>query len=71
MKLKINVVFNYSYIELTPDLEMIFNKGLKFAILPLKLDITQVLKQTSDNFNALWWGESFGLEKNLKYHMSH
>ena len=42
-KQKISVVFNYSKMELTPAMEKVLNRGLNFAILPLKLNMTQVL----------------------------
>ena len=38
----ITAIFNYSSITLSQDMEDLLNLGLKFAILPLKLDITQV-----------------------------
>jgi hypothetical protein len=40
---KINVVFNYSSIVLTKEMEKVLNRGLKFCIQPLKLDLTQIL----------------------------
>ena len=42
-KQSLTAVFNYSNVTLTSDMEELLNLGLKFAILPLKLDITQVL----------------------------
>ena len=39
----ISVVFNESSIILTKPMETLLNRGLKFTILPLKLDITQTL----------------------------
>ena len=42
-KQKLNIVFNYSKIELTVHMTNVLNKGLNFCILPMKLDITQVL----------------------------
>ena len=39
----ISVVFNYSKIKLTKAMESLLNRGFNFSILPLKLDITQVL----------------------------
>ena len=40
---KLSVIFNYSSIELTPAMENLLNRGLNFAITPLKLNLTQVL----------------------------
>ena len=39
----ITAIFNYSHITLKQDMEDLLNLGLKFDILPLKLDITQFL----------------------------
>ena len=38
-----DIVFNYSDIELTEGMLSVLNLGLNYSILPLKLDITQVL----------------------------
>jgi len=43
LKQKVSVVFNYSSISLTEGMEKVLNRGLNFAIMPLKLNITQVL----------------------------
>lgn len=64
---KINVVFNYSKIVVTEAMERVLNRGLKFAILPLKLDLSQVLT----DLNAIWCGKSFGLGKKVKMHILH
>ena len=37
-----SIVFNYSNIDLSDDMETLLNKGLNFSILPYKLDMTQV-----------------------------
>ena len=42
-KQNVSTVFNYSSIELTEAMVALLNRGLIFAILPLKLDLTQVL----------------------------
>ena len=42
-KQKVNVIFNYSQLILTPAMESLLNRGLNFAITPLKLNLTQVL----------------------------
>ena len=41
--LKPTIIYNYSSIELNEQMNKLLNRGLNFAILPLKLDITQVL----------------------------
>ena len=56
-KQKINVVFNYSKIILTESMEKVLNRGLKFAILPLKLDITQVLTDFQRFERTILWKE--------------
>ena len=56
-KLKINVVFNYSSIVLTESMDRVLNRGLKFAIMPLKLDITQVLTDFRRFERAMVWKE--------------
>ena len=42
LKQNITVVFNYSKVQLTEAMESVLNRGLKFCILPLKLDVTQI-----------------------------
>ena len=42
-KESVNVVFNYSSVVLTKSMQEVLNLGLNFAVLPKKLDITQVL----------------------------
>ena len=43
---KLNVVFNYSGIELSQD--NLLNRGLSFAITPLSLNLSQVLVDFSN-----------------------
>ena len=45
-KQKVSVVFNYSMITLTPSMENVLNRGLKFSITPVHLDITQNFERT-------------------------
>ena len=52
---RINVVFNESNITLTESMEKVLNRGLKFAILPLQLDITQVLTEFKYFERTLMW----------------
>ena len=62
-KQKINVVFNNSKLVLTPAMERVLNKGLKFAILPPKLDVTQVLTDFERFKRSMVWNEFwFGRE---------
>ena len=39
-KQRINIVFNYSKIQLTTAMTNVLNRGLNFCILPMKLDLT-------------------------------
>ena len=57
LKQKENVIFNYSSVTLTKDMETIFNKGLNFAIIPLKLDRTQVLTDLKRFERTMIWKE--------------
>ena len=58
-----NVVFNYSTIQLSQAMERVLNKGLKFVITPLKLDITQVLTDFRRFERTMIWKEFwFGKE---------
>ena len=56
----LTAVFNYSNVILTSDMNELLNLGLKFAILPLKLDITQVLVDFKRYKRSLVWKEFFG-----------
>jgi len=62
-KQHINVVFNYSSIKLTQTMEKVLNRGLNFAILPFKLDLTQVLTDFKRFERTMIWKEFwFGRE---------
>ena len=56
-KQKINVIFNYSKVTLTKPMENVLNRGLNFCILPLKLDITQVLVDFRRFKRTMIWRE--------------
>ena len=64
-KQPISIVFNYSSIVLTADMEKILNRGLNFAILPLNLDITQVLVDFKRFERSFVWKE-FWFGKNIE-----
>ena len=55
----ITAIFNYSTVKLTQDMEDLLNLGLKFAILPLKLDITHVLVDFRTFQRNMVWREFF------------
>ena len=59
-KQRISVVFNYSSVKLTSGMEKVLNRGLNFAILPLKLNITQVLVDFSRFERTMLWHEFWG-----------
>ena len=61
-KQPITVVFNESKLILTKDMENVLNRGLKFAIIPHKLDITQVLTEFRRFERTMVWTE-FGFGK--------
>ena len=56
-KQKLNIVFNYSKIELTVHMTNVLNRGLNFCILPMKLDITQVLVDWKRFERTMIWTE--------------
>ena len=56
-KQPISVVFNISSIILTPSMETLLNRGLNFAVLPNKLDITQVLVDWKRFKRTMIWRE--------------
>ena len=57
LKQQVNVKFDYSSIKLLKDMENVLNKGLNFAILPLKLDLTQVLTDFKRFERTMIWKE--------------
>ena len=61
------IVFDYSDIELTEDMISLINLGLNFAVLPLKLDITQVLNDYKQyERRAIWQEFWFGHDEEEK-----
>ena len=56
-KQRINIIFNYSSIKLTQDMENVLNKGLNFCILPSKLDLTQILTDFKRFERTIIWKE--------------
>ena len=52
-----NVVFNYSTLVITDPMNRLFNRGLNFSILPLKLDITQTLVEFKRYERSAIWTE--------------
>ena len=60
---KLNVVFNYSGIELSQDMENLLNRGLSFAITPLSLNLSQVLVDFSKFERKLRWREFFATQE--------
>ena len=63
-----NIIFNYSSLKLTKAMENLLNRALNFSVLPLKLDITQLLV----DFNrfsrmAIWQEYWYGREQDKEY----
>ena len=54
---QVNLVFNYSSIQLTEAMDKLLNRGLNFSILPLKLDITQILVDYRKFERSVIWHE--------------
>ena len=52
-----NIVFNKSSIVLSGDMVNLLNRGLNFAILPIKLDLTQVLVDYKYFERTMIWKE--------------
>ena len=65
-KQKVSVVFNYSSIELTPAMETLLNRGLNFAITPLKLNITQVLVDFRKFERTMLWQEFWSNKEKIQ-----
>ena len=67
-KQTISTIFNYSSIELSESMTNLLNRGLNFAILPLKLDLTQVLVDFKIFERSVIWHEFWhGREKDTTY----
>ena len=67
-KQNISTIFNYSSIELTKAMVTLLNRGLNFAILPLKLDLTQVLVDFKRFERSIIWHEFwYGSENKEPY----
>ena len=56
-KQKLNVVFNYSDINMTEDMIKVLNKGLNYSILPDKVDNTLVLTEFRRFERSVLWKE--------------
>ena len=70
-KQQISVIFNYSKITLTDSMERVLNRGLNFCILPLKLDLTQVLVEFKQFERTMVWKEFwYDSEKEKDYEPS-
>ena len=65
-KQPITVVFNESKLMLTKDMENVLNRGLKFAIIPHKLDITQVLTEFRRFDRTMHYAEVGDIQQGLQ-----
>ena len=64
----VSLVFNYSSLQLTESMICLLNRGLNFSVLPLKLDITQVLVDYRKYERRVIWHEFwFGRETDEEY----
>ena len=63
---EISVIFNYSKIKLTHAMENLLNRGFNFSILPLKLDLTQVLVDFKRFERSTIWQEYFYGRENYR-----
>ena len=62
------MVFNYSKVTLTKSMKNLLNRGFNFSILPLKLDLTQVLVDFKKFERSVIWHEYFyGDENNCDF----
>ena len=52
-----NIVFNYTDITLTQAMQKLLNRGLNFAVMPKKLDITEMLVDYRRFERAVTWHE--------------
>ena len=57
MKQHINIVFNYSKVELSEAMISVLNRGLNFCILPMKIDITEALVDWKRFERSMIWRE--------------
>ena len=63
-----SLVYNYSSIKLTEPMNSLLNRGLNFSILPLKLDITQILVDYMNYERRVIWQKFwFGQETDQEY----
>ena len=56
-KQKTSLIFNYSGLILSEAMKNLLNRALNFAVLPLKMDITQLLVDFNRFARALIWQE--------------
>ena len=68
MKQLTDLIFNYSSVTLTEPMKKLLNRALNFAILPLKLDITEVLVDFKKFSRSVIWHEYWhGKEADEKF----
>ena len=66
--LKRSIIFNYSYLVMTDSMFNLLNRAFNFAVLPLKLDLTEVLVDFNRFARAAIWQEYWhGRDKNDDY----
>ena len=63
-----DLIFNYSSFKLSEAMKTLLGRALNFSVLPLKLDITEVLVDFNRFARATIWHEYWhGREKNTEY----
>ena len=68
IKQQTDIVFNYSNVKLSKAMQKLLNRALNFALLPFKLDITQLLVDFNRFARAMIWQEFwFERENNEEY----
>ena len=68
MKQQTDIIFNYSNVKLSDDMQKLLNRALNFALLPFKLDITQLLVDFNRFSRAVIWQEFwYGRNKDEEY----
>ena len=66
-KQPVDVTFNHSGVKLTPAIAKVLNQGLNFSILPLKMDLTQLLVDFKRfERTMIWWEFWYGRQDENK-----
>ena len=66
-KQRISVIFNYSSVTLSKEMESLLNRGLNFSVLPDKLNLTQVLVDFKRFERTMLWTEFWSGQPKEEY----